>query len=297
MESNYLREFLDLARTCNFQQSAENTHISASSLSKHISKQEEELGVPLFDRSTRTVALNEYGKILLDYASEMVRLEDECTRKLQNALTIEQSVLRIGFLPLMGNFGILEIVSEFHNEHPDIEYQITEGSQLTERLLDNQFDFIFVDSWAPKDKQISRVMIMQDHLVAIFPEDHPLASAESVTIDQLRSEDILLQVESAGPLTITSKRFLSLCRQQGFEPKIAFKSRYISTIAKMIEQDGGVAILNSSEIRGVNDYKYSVVDIDPLVPFNIYVEYISNRIHTESARTFLRYMKAWGKKH
>ncbi len=297
MDNTYLREFIDLAGTCNFQQSAENTHISSSSLSKHIAKLEEDLGVPLFDRSTRTVKLNEYGRILLSYATQMIDLEDECLDKLKNTLSVEQSVLRIGFLPMLGSFGILETISEFRKEYPDAECQITEGSQLTERLLDDQFDFIFADEWAPKDKRISQTLFLEDHLVAIFPEDHPMASRESVTIDELKDENILLQNESTGPLTLTSKRFVSLCRQKDFEPNIVFTSRYISTIARMVEQNDGIAILYSSEIKGVNDFKYSVVDIDPLVSFEIYLNYMPHRIRTEPARNFLHYIKTAAKKH
>ena len=103
MEDIYLAEFLDLAKTCSFQESAENMCISASSLSKHIHKMETELGVPLFDRSTRTVTLSKYGELLLEYAQKIVSLTEEYKGAIQHAVHSESTAIRVGFLPMLAN--------------------------------------------------------------------------------------------------------------------------------------------------------------------------------------------------
>jgi DNA-binding transcriptional LysR family regulator len=58
MEIDYWREFVVLAQTCNFQETAEILYSSQSTLSKHIQCIEAELGIPLFDRTTRKVKLS-----------------------------------------------------------------------------------------------------------------------------------------------------------------------------------------------------------------------------------------------
>ena len=63
MENDYFAEFLDLTKTLNYMETAENMNISTSALSKHIMKLEQEVGVSFFDRTTRTVKLNRYGRL------------------------------------------------------------------------------------------------------------------------------------------------------------------------------------------------------------------------------------------
>ena len=68
----YLEEFVTLTEKNNFLEAAECLFISQSCLSKHIKKLEAEIGVELFERTTRTVVLTEFGQMLLPYARKMV---------------------------------------------------------------------------------------------------------------------------------------------------------------------------------------------------------------------------------
>jgi len=291
MEDQLLREFLDLASTCNYQDTAENMSVSASALSKHIQKMEQELGVPLFDRSTRTVSLNNYGAILQEYAAQIIALTDRYQADIENARKIEASQLNIAFLPMLGRFGVLEALTAFNREHPEITLNIVESNNPEEHLLDGKFSFVFVDAYGPKDSQITKLLYQRDHLVAVFPEGHPLAGRESVTLEDLRDENFLLQVRPDGLHTITSKNFLTLCEKAGFTPKVSQTSRHISTIARLVAGGRGVAILFSSEILDENNSRCAVVDITPEIPFDMYVSYAHNLIRTETGRTFLRYLK------
>ena len=291
MDDLYLAEFLDLAKTCSFQESAENMCISASSLSKHIQKMEKELGVPLFDRSTRTVSLSSYGQILVSYAQQIVSLTDAYRSAILHAAHAESSSLRIGFLPMLARFGILDVLGQFNEEHPEITVNLIETYRPEELLLEHKYDFVFVDPWGSRDPHISKLLYMTDHLSAIFPEEHLLATAESVRIEDLKQEQFLLQINSDGQNTITTQKFYDLCAAAGFVPKVRLTSRHISTLAEMVENGRGVAILNSSEIRGEKNFRYSVVDIVPKVPFDVYVSYVKSNIRTSAAQTFLAFIR------
>ena len=68
MEIDYIREFITLAQVQNYMAAAEESYISQPSLTKHIKAIEMELGVSLFDRTTRKVHLNQFGRTFLPYA-------------------------------------------------------------------------------------------------------------------------------------------------------------------------------------------------------------------------------------
>ena len=75
MEIQYVREFLSLAETGSFFETAEQLFVTTSSLSRHIKALESEMGVTLFDRTTRKVTLNRYGKLFLPFAKEFARID------------------------------------------------------------------------------------------------------------------------------------------------------------------------------------------------------------------------------
>lgn len=296
MENTFFIEFADLARTCNFQESAENMFISTSTLSKHIRKMEEELGIPLFDRSTRTVSLSKFGAILLPYAQKIAEITEQYTSDINHAMTIADNHLDIGFLPILGRFGILETLSEFSSAHPSITMNITEGNQLEELLLAQKFDFVFVDSNGPENPKIERLVLKTDRLAAIFPKNHPLAEKTSVTAEQLRDERFILQCTAEGKPTLTTQSFLSRCQNAGFEPSVALTTRYITTISRLIKQGKGIGILYSSEIQHESHFDCVAVNIEPFIPFDICVSYQPSRIKSEAAILFLNQLKAFSTK-
>ena len=90
MEINYLRELVVLAQMGNFLEAADALYIAQSTLSKHIKKIESELGVPLFDRTTRKVSISKYGQLFLPYAKQIAEIQDQYTIALQNSLAIDR---------------------------------------------------------------------------------------------------------------------------------------------------------------------------------------------------------------
>lgn len=291
MDELFLREFIDLAHTCNFQQSADNMSISASSLSKHIQKMENELQVQLFDRSTRSVTLSKYGTILLSYAEQIISLAEQCHRDLNNAKTIDNAQLNIGFLPMLGHYGILELLSDFNDLYPAITLNIIESNKPELLLLEKKFDFVFVDSFGPKDSQINKLLLKTDYLAAVIPSASPLAQQTSVAIEELRGKPLLLQTNSSGKPTMTTQAFLSACQKCGFEATVSLRSRYATVLLQQVEIGKGIAILNTSEIRSPQQDEYKILRIEPVIPFDICVSYLPHRAHGTANILFLQYLK------
>ena len=133
MDLNYIREFVVLANTCNYMEAAEQLFISQSALSRHIKNLEEELGVSLFDRSTRSVTLNAFGMLFLPYARQMAALHHEYATALGNALNAEHGNIRIGSIPMMSHYGITDVMVRFRKENPRFTLDVIEGdsNQLT----------------------------------------------------------------------------------------------------------------------------------------------------------------------
>ena len=79
MDIDYIHEFVVLADTGNYMEAADKLFLTQSSLTRHIQKLEADLGVLLFDRSTRHIELNKYGNLFMPYARQISQLQKEYT--------------------------------------------------------------------------------------------------------------------------------------------------------------------------------------------------------------------------
>lgn len=270
MYTLYLKEFIDLYQTCNYQETAENMNISTSSLSKHIAKLEEECGVQLFDRTTRSVAPNEYGITFLEYAKQIVELEEKSLLTLQAQLHKKSGVLTIGYMPVMTEYALLDVLLDFMQRYPEIELKTINGNRCAELFDTKHCDFVFFDDYNQCDMNLNHLLCMEDHLVALLPLDHPLAGEEKISIDQLRGERFVMHGTSQANLCRDSLTVCRLCQEAGFEPDIFLTSSHISTIMRLIRKGVGVAILNWFQCPTPLSTKVAIIDLDPAPPFYIY---------------------------
>ena len=138
MELKYMKEFIVLTEIGNYTAAADELFISQSSLTKHIQSLEGELGVPLFDRSTRKVVLSSYGRALLPYAIRLVEVCDEVNETLTRMNKYTDTSLRLGLLPSFAAYGIIEAVTQLKKEHPILSVTMQEGGlqELKKMLQD-----------------------------------------------------------------------------------------------------------------------------------------------------------------
>jgi len=296
MENRYIKEFVSLAETCNFQETAEIMHVSQSALSKHIKKMEEELGVSLFDRSTRTVKLNKYGTEFLKYAKPIAQLCNDYESAIYALRTGSNNKLSVGFQARLGQYGILEMLSDFSQLYSYINLNMDESNRPMELLRAKQCDFIFAAEYEPRDPDIEQLLYRVDHLVAVFPLDHPLAHETFVTLQQLRDENFVMHEDIPGNTSMETRKFRKLCLESGFEPKTVMTVSFTSNIVRLVGKGVGIAVMNRahapSDIDSNPAYKkISFVDIHPLIPFKISVLYYKKHKRAKAAQDFIQYVK------
>ena len=292
METKLMKEFIILAEVCSFQEAAERLYISSSALSKHVKTMEEEVGVPLFDRTTRNVKLTKYGDIFYEYAKQMVKLYNECSADLDNLRVNQDSRLSIGFLPKFEPSGIVEMLSDFAKERPDLTVHMVATNQPKGLLQSRRCNFVFTNDDCAKDHAISSFLYKTANLVAVFSHDHPLAGESSVTAEQLRDEELIMHSDFSGETTLAAQAFQHRCLEAGFVPKVVISASYASSAVKLARKGDGVAILNRMFVPDALSDDVAVVDIVPEIPLSIYVLHLSKSRMLPAERDFLRYVKS-----
>lgn len=303
MNTEYLKEFLALAETKNFWEASERLYMNQSTLSKHIKALETELGIDLFTRTTRRVELTSYGQTFLPYAKTIVRTEFEGTSAIKRMLNIENGLLTIGAIPSMPQYHITQFLAQFQQKYPGTTVRITEDDpvNLIHHLENENCELIFNrEDRATFEKNfingdnITRIPYMRDRLVTVLRKNHPLANAESITLQQLRDEQFCLIKEGS----LMYQMSIDACQNAGFIPYIIFTSHRIDSILDMVTNQNCVALLMDIHLQLPENgprqigTPWCTVPITPEIPSQISLCHLSNKPLSKTAKLFVDFCTA-----
>jgi len=188
MDLAELEVFVTVTREGRFSRAAEKMHRTQSAVSQTIRKLENELGEPLFDRSSREGALTDAGRVLQEYAERLLNLRTSAHDALKELRQVQRGQLVIAaneftalyLLPVLGNFRRL---------HPMIKITVLRslGSRIGDQVLRHAADF-GVLSFDPQEPLLSSVVVYSDELSFVVHPTHPLAGSKEISIRQLGAE-------------------------------------------------------------------------------------------------------------
>lgn len=291
MDVQTLQEFTVLYETLSFQETADRLNVSQSALTKHIHKLEEELGVSLFDRSTRSVRPNAFSEVFYPYADQIVRTDQDARTALLDLRKSSDEHLRIAFSSTCSHYSIIEIISTFAKLYPQYHTHITESILACEMLRTRQCDFAFANDAIAIDDSLSRVIYQTDRLALFVPSDDPLAKEHTVSVDVLRTRNLIAHSRANGAYHADTLRLISACKAAGFVPEVNTSASYSSTVMKLIKEGQGVSALFRGQIPvDQQDPAITAVAIEPPIETTVYLLYDREGRHTPARKAFLHYL-------
>lgn len=298
MNTTFLKEFSVLAEVRNFWEASERLYLNQSTLSKHIKLMETELGVPLFTRTTRRVELTKYGEALLPYAQSILREEFEYSTLLMQIQNSEKGTLSLGTIPAMAQYNITGLLSSFQKKYPECPVKIIEDDpkNLFHLLINRKCELIFTretklsfEKNFLEDTSIVRIPYIRDHLVALLPKNHPLASAQTLTLRELKDESFCFVKENSLMYDIC----VNACQAANFIPEIAFTSHRLDSIMDMVSNGSHIALLMNQHLLPPEKALYSseppwvVVDVMPHIFSQVSLCYLKEQRLSASAQNFV----------
>ena len=197
MDLAQLEVFLTVAREGRFSRAAVKLHRTQSAVSQSIRKLEEDVGEPLFDRSSRDGLLTDAGRTLLEYAERLLNLRNDA----QEAL-VELRELQKGKLVIAANeftaLYLLPVLAEFRRLHPMIKITVQRalGSHIPDDVMRHSSE-LGVLTYDPEEAQLHSIIVYLDELIFVVPPRHPLASERQVSIRQLGAESFVAHIVSS----------------------------------------------------------------------------------------------------
>jgi len=285
MDINYFKEFVVLAQTGNFLEAANKLYTSQSALSKHIKSMETELGVPLFDRTTRKVSISKYGELLLPYAQQIKEIQDQYTAILQSNFANDQEILNLGSVYGLAQYNITDILVKFKKSRPRSTLNVIQGStkELTEMIHERKCEIAFIRDIEDDTGEITQIPFATDSIVAVLPATHPLADQKTIPLQKLAGENFLLELPNTMPYNLSIKA----CEISQFEPKVTITNVDREYLIDMVSKGMGVSLMLKQILLHFSDPEIAIVDVTPTVTTEISLCYLKDEDLSGAARHFI----------
>ena len=245
MKLHLLRYFAVLAEELHFGRAAERLSITQPPLSSGIKALEEALGVQLFERTSKHVALTPAGQA---YLAEAREVPDRVARAGAAARAVaagQRGRLDIGFTGSMVYRDMPRIVRAFGQRAPGIEVRLCEmsSSEQIEALLHRQLHAGFVNVSAVPPR-LASLPLAADHFVCCLPDDHALAQESAVALPALAQESFVMFARDVAPAN--HDNVIALFHRAGIHPHTRHAARQWLTVVSLVALRLGVALVPAS---------------------------------------------------
>ena len=239
MDISQLEVFLSVAQEKSFSRAAEALHRTQPAVSQAVRRLEGELGEPLFDRSSKDGTLTAAGKVLFDFAQQMMNLRHHAHTAIR-----ELRDLHRGKLTLSANeytvMGLLPLIPTFRARHPHIKIEVKRSlaSRIPSEILGRDTE-IGVVTFKPSDASISSIPVTTDELALIVAPDHPLAGREVISVKELGAETFIAH-NVPSPYR---ERVIKTFEKHRTPLNISMEMPTLEAIKRMVEDRMGVALV------------------------------------------------------
>jgi DNA-binding transcriptional LysR family regulator len=245
MELRHLRAFVAVAEELHFGRAAARLHIAQPPFSQQIKHLERDLGVQLLERTTRQVRLTNAGAVFLEHARRVLAEADRARESVLLTEQGERGEIRVGLTGATTWRLLPRMTRAYRARYPlvrlELHPSVFSGAQIS-ALLDGGIDVGLLRAPVPASLE-SRTLLDED-LVAVLPDEHPLAARTSVPLVELAEENFVSYPDRQGShLRDTAVRG---CASVGFWPRVVQEAQDTYTVVALVAAAVGVALLPAS---------------------------------------------------
>lgn len=269
-----LRVFSEVARHLSFARAAQVLHLTPPAVTMQVKELEGHVGMPLFERNGRKVALTTVGEYMLVYARKVLATLKDAEDAAARLQKLETGTLVIGMVSTAKYF-LPHLLAEFRREHGriDIRLAVSNREQLVKMLHANEVD-IAIMGRPPKELATRAEPFAAHPHVFVAPVDHPLAHAGHVPAALLREYDFIVREQGSGTRAALEK-FLA---DEHVELRVIMEMASNETIKQAVMAGMGLSFLSLHTIGlELNNKLMTVLDVEGAPVVRAW-----NVVHTQS---------------
>ncbi len=265
MELRKLRYFVAVGEELHFGRAARRLNIAEQPLSYQIKRLEEELGYPLFVRTTRSVKLTAAGESLLENARHIIRETEQAEDIASRIASGRAGVIRLGYESLTVLTVFPEFVKMFRTLYPEVDLILIEHTKAgIESVAKGETDACLVTRYEKLPKSFDYLPIKKDAPVVAVPVNHPLAEHETLEITDLAGYPFLGYTgDESGPVN----QFLLRLSDAGDEQlRVSQEAESYMALLGLVAAGMGVTIVTQSMSNYFADRVAYLPLVRPVVP-------------------------------
>ncbi len=242
----HIRAFLALARARSFTRAAAELHMSQPTLTVQIQQLEAAVGVKLFDRSKRHVALTPAGRDLMGPLERILLDVEAIATSAEELQEHRRGLVTVAALPSMSAVILPRAIGKLAETYPGIAVRVHDGVAATVAQLvkTGQVDF-GISSLTAGDRELTSSTLLMDRLCAIVPDGHPLARKRSTSVHELARYPLVVMGKDSSSRQLLDQGF----DREGLVFTAAYEVTYASSVSGMTQAGLGVGILPESFAR------------------------------------------------
>ncbi|WP_150667392.1 LysR family transcriptional regulator [Pandoraea anhela] len=256
-----IRAFIAVARHGSFTRAATQLHLSQPALTVQIRRLEETVGVRLFDRNSRNVALTPTGRELLPVLAKSLHDMEHVLIDARALGDGASGTVRMACLPTFAASELPELIQQMNVAVPRAGFYIRDAvAGVVEALVRDEDVDIGLTGGEWKDPAFDVLYAGADHLVAVLPPGHALARRKRLALADLAAVPLVLTAQGTSVRAVVDGAFAS----GGCAPAIACEPTYMMTAVAMVRAGLGVTILPASarEVRAEPQLRVRPIDHD-----------------------------------
>ena len=245
---------------------------------------EGEWKVSLLERNSGGVRLTSDGMKLLPYAKSLVAEFEKLQMEIDELNGLQSGLIRIGTFSSVATHWLPNIIREFQKDYPNMDYELLLGdyTEIEEWILEGRVDCGFLR--LPTQPELETIFLEQDKLMAVIPENHPLADRERFPVAALCNEPFMLLEKGA------KAEISEIFERNHLTPKVRFITWDDYAIMSMVESGLGISILPQLILKRV-PYKIIAKELDVPAYRRIGLAFRNKKTISLAVRRFIEYLQ------
>lgn len=282
-----LQKYLSFVKTVeygSFTKAAEILNYTQSGVSRMIGDLEKDWNVTLLERSKYGVKPTSDGMKLLPYVQSLCADFDKLKMQLNELNGLQSGLIRVGTFSSVATHWLPKIIKEFQKAYPNIEYEFLLGdyTEIEEWIHTGRVDCGFLR--LPTHPDFETVFLQKDRLMAIIPENHPLADRDKFPIAALCNEPFMLLEKGA------KAEISEIFERNKLTPNVRFTTWDDYAVMSMVESGLGVAILPELILKRV-PYRIIAKELDVPAYRNIGLALRDKKTASLAVKRFIEYLQ------
>lgn len=276
--------FIKTVEYGSFTKAAEILNYSQSGISRMIHDLEKEWKVSLLERGRAGVKLTSDGLRLLPYAKNVCLEFDKLQMQVDELNGLQSGLIRIGTFSSVAAHWLPNIIKAFQKDYPNMDYELLMGdyAEIEEWILEGRVDCGFLR--LPAHPDLDTVFLEQDRLMAVLPENHPLADRDKFPMQALCKEPFMMLEKGA------NREVSEIFERCSLKPFVHFTTWDDYAILSMVESGLGISILPELILKRI-PYRIVAKELEIPAYRNIAIAVRNKKSVSLAVEKFMEYLQ------